>query len=230
MRNLVVNADDFGLSAGVNRGVILAHEAGIVTSASLMVEGPAAAAAAALARAHPSLGLGLHVDVVEWVYQDGEWRKVYERAPIDDPGSVAALVERQLALFRRLVGRDPTHLDSHQHAHREEPLRSTLARVAETLRVPLRHFSEIGYCGGFYGQTDEGEPLPEAITPAALCELIEHLPDGATELCCHPAASLDFDGAYREERLRELEALRDPSVRERVDRAGIALVRFEGPR
>ena len=54
-RLLIVNADDFGQTAGVNRGVIEAHDRGIVTSASLMVRWPAAAEAASFARARPAL-------------------------------------------------------------------------------------------------------------------------------------------------------------------------------
>src|SRR5207247_11145801 len=54
-RDLIVNADDFGQSAGVNRGIIEAHERGIVTSASLMVRWPAANEATAYARRHQSL-------------------------------------------------------------------------------------------------------------------------------------------------------------------------------
>ena len=50
---LIVNADDFGLSEGVNRGIIEAHERGIVTSASLMVLRPAAASAADYSREDP---------------------------------------------------------------------------------------------------------------------------------------------------------------------------------
>ena len=53
-RVLIVNADDFGLSAGVNRGIVEAHERGIVTSASLMVRRPAAREAADYARTHPA--------------------------------------------------------------------------------------------------------------------------------------------------------------------------------
>ena len=70
-RTLIVNADDFGLSPGVNAGVARTHEEGIVTSASLMVRQPAAEEAAAYARATPALGVGLHVDLGEWVWQDG---------------------------------------------------------------------------------------------------------------------------------------------------------------
>ena len=54
---LIVNADDFGCSRGVNRGIIEAHEHGIVTSASLMVNRPAASEAAEYGREHPELGV-----------------------------------------------------------------------------------------------------------------------------------------------------------------------------
>src|SRR5436190_23980393 len=64
-RAVIVNADDFGQSAGINRGIIEAHERGIVTSASLMVRWPAAPAAAAYACAHRGLSVGLHVDLGE---------------------------------------------------------------------------------------------------------------------------------------------------------------------
>ena len=62
-RKLIVNADDFGASAGVNRGVVEAHVRGVVTSTSLMVKGAGATGAAALARLHPRLGVGLHWDL-----------------------------------------------------------------------------------------------------------------------------------------------------------------------
>src|SRR5437762_14267709 len=60
-RRLIVNADDFGASQSINRAVIQAHQRGILTSASLMVNGAAAAEAVELARAHPCLGVGLHL-------------------------------------------------------------------------------------------------------------------------------------------------------------------------
>ena len=75
-RFLIVNADDFGLSAGVNQGIIEAHERGVVTSASLMVRWPAAVAAAAYARSHPQLAVGLHVDLGEWAYRGERAKEV----------------------------------------------------------------------------------------------------------------------------------------------------------
>src|SRR5437899_5483213 len=100
-RYLIVNADDFGLSPGVNRGIIKAHEQGIVTSASLMVLMPAAAQAAAYAREHPSLSVGLHFDLGEWTYRNGNWECVYEVAPVDDRAAVARQADDQLAAFQR---------------------------------------------------------------------------------------------------------------------------------
>src|ERR671917_44151 len=99
-RYLIVNADDFGRSPGVNRGIAEAHERGIVTSASLMVRWPAAAEAAAYGREHPNLGLGLHLDLGEWAYHDGNWVPVYGVVPADDAAAVAEEVARQLAVFR----------------------------------------------------------------------------------------------------------------------------------
>jgi predicted glycoside hydrolase/deacetylase ChbG (UPF0249 family) len=109
-RYLIVNADDFGQSPGVNRGVIAAHERGIVTSASPMVRWPAAAEAAAFGPAHPRLSLGLHVDLGEWAYRDESWVPLYTVAPLADAAAIAEEVARQLAAFRLLVGRGPTHL------------------------------------------------------------------------------------------------------------------------
>jgi predicted glycoside hydrolase/deacetylase ChbG (UPF0249 family) len=227
VKRLVVNADDFGLSDGVNRGVLRAHVEGIVTSTSLMVRQPAAAQAAQAARKHPSLSLGLHVDLAEWEFREGDWRLRYAWVDPDDPDAVAAEVGRQLLAFRDLVGRDPTHLDSHQHVHRDAPARSVLAAHAAALGVPLRHHPPVRYCGAFYGQGRRGSPLPGAIGPLALAALIRELPDGMNELCCHPAEHADRTFAYGAERAVELASLCHPDVRRAVREAGVRLCSFE---
>ncbi len=63
-RRLIVNADDFGRSASINQAVIRAHQEGILTSASLMVNEPAFEEAVALARENPTLGVGLHLTLL----------------------------------------------------------------------------------------------------------------------------------------------------------------------
>jgi predicted glycoside hydrolase/deacetylase ChbG (UPF0249 family) len=111
--------------------------------------------------------------------------------------------------------------------HREEPVRSIMSRRARELRLPLRHHGRVRYCGAFYGQGHDGEPLAEAITPDALARLIGGLPaDAPTELCCHPAVTFAPGMAYGAERPRELEALCDPAVRAAVERAGVRLCTF----
>ena len=226
-RAAIVNADDFGQSAGINRGIVEAHERGIVTSASLMVRWPAASAAATYARAHPRLSVGLHVDLGESIYRNREWIALYERVNRLDADAVEAEIRSQLSLFRELLGRDPTHLDSHQHAHTEEPVRSILDEIAGELGVPLRHrSSRLRYDGRFYGQTSTGDPLTAGISPTHLAEMLRGLPEGVTEVACHPGFADDLLTMYRAERRIELDALCDPGVRRTVCDEGIELIGF----
>ena len=227
MKRLIVNADDFGISPGVNQGIIEAHERGIVTSTSLMTRWPAAAQAAEYGRAHPDFGIGLHIDLSEWVCRNGNWEPLYEVVPLDDPAAVSVEIHRQLEAFRKLLGRDPDHIDSHQHAHRNEPVLSVAREIASELSVPLRHFDAgIRYCGEFYGQDDQGRSYPELISAEALAGLISGLDAGATELCCHPAREADLETMYLSERQRELESLCDPQVKVAIAAANVHLCTF----
>ena len=227
-KHLIVNADDFGLSDGVNRGIIEAAEQGILTSASLMVRQPAAAAAAAYARAHPLVSVGLHLDLGEWVYRDGQWMPLYSVVSTNDPKAVAEEVARQLAEFQRLMGKNPTHLDSHQHVHREEPALSIAKRLANELSISLRGFTpEIRYCGDFYGQTAEGEHWPEGISLDNLNAILAGLSAGITELGCHPGYGEGLATAYRAEREQELGVLCDRSLPRVLAERGVELCSFD---
>ena len=226
-RSVIVNADDFGQSPGVNRGVIQAHEHGIVTSASLMVRWPPAEHAAAYARDHPARSLGRHVDLSAWAYRDGAWAPLYQVVPAEDARAVRDEVSRQLAEFRRLTGIDPTHIDSHQHVHRDEPTRSILIDLAREIDVPLRHCCpDVTYCGEFYGQTAEGAALSGRVTTDALIGILAALPLGITELGCHPGIGEDLDTMYLKEREAEVGVLCDPRVRTALADLGIELRSF----
>ena len=79
---------------------------------------------------------------------------------------------RQLELFRTLLGRDPTHLDSHQHVHVGLPAADVLVEIGLELGIPVRHLTEsIHFLGDFYGQGDRGDVHPDAITVPNLVEL-----------------------------------------------------------
>jgi chitin disaccharide deacetylase len=224
---LIVNADDFGLSSGVNRGIVEAYKLGIVTSASLMVRWPGAKDAAAFGRSHPELGLGLHLDFGEWVYRDGEWVADYEVVDLTDATAVSNEVSCQIETFRRLVGRDPTHIDSHQHVHLKEPAKSFLLQWTEKTGIPLRHFTEnVRYCGDFYGQTAEGESLADLISVDALIKILENLPPGCTEMACHPGYGEGLRTGYRDERVLELRALCDERIQDQIVKQGVRLCSF----
>jgi predicted glycoside hydrolase/deacetylase ChbG (UPF0249 family) len=224
-RFLIVNADDLGLSATVNDGIFAAHDEGIVTSASLMVRQGAAAAAAERAPEVPELAIGLHLDLGEWNYEAGEWTLAYSHCDGDDPVAVEAEWRAQLERFRALLGRDPTHLDSHQHVHESEPAKGVAETLAAELGVPLRNRA-IPYEGGFYGQSGKGEPFPEGITVERLTELIRALPPGWTEIGCHPAAGPVPTSSYNAERQKELATLRDPRVKNLLNVMHINLCSF----
>lgn len=226
-RYLIVNADDFGQSRGINRGITEAFERGIVTSASLMVRWPAAREAAEYGRSHPDLSLGLHFDICEWACRGGEWVPLYEVVAPDNAGALARELSRQLDSFKELVGKEPTHIDSHQHVHRSEPLMTIIKETAHRLSVPLRDFnSEVRYEGSFYGQWGRGESYPSGVSVERLIEILTALPTGVTELGCHPGYDDGFDSMYRAERGEELKSLCDPRIRATLFAEGIELSSF----
>ncbi len=191
----------------------------------MMVRQAAAPAAADYAAAHPALAVGLHIDLGQWDYVNGEWMVAYERCASDDEAAVEAECRAQLEAFRRLLGRDPTHLDSHQHTHMSEPVAGVAERLAAELGVPLRDRA-IPYEGGFYGQTGKGEPLPEGVGVENLIAIVSALPAGCTELGCHPGLGMGDESSYGHEREREVRTLCDPRVREAIEREGVALRSF----
>src|SRR5207245_7654171 len=121
----------------------------------------------------------------------------------------------------------PSHLDSHQHVHRREPVRAIVAAAGERLEVPVREQSpHVRYRGDFYGQDEDGTPSPDRITVEALVALVRAAGSGYTELGCHPGMGNDLDTMYGEERLVELQALCDERVRAAIDAEGIVLTSF----
>src|SRR6202142_1037144 len=84
---LILNADDFGLTRGINRAIAELHEAAALTSATLMANGPAFDAAVTIAHAHPNLGVGCHI-----VLTDG--------VPLSPPHTIPTLLGRDNRSFR----------------------------------------------------------------------------------------------------------------------------------
>src|SRR5208337_5157352 len=104
MGRIIVNADDFGLTAGVNRAIIELHQAGVLTSTTLMARAAAAEEAIDLARSTPTLGVGCHVVLV-----DGEPLRTAQELPaLVDPGTGRFMPTLGKFLKRLLAGRIPS--------------------------------------------------------------------------------------------------------------------------
>lgn len=212
----MVNADDFGLSRSVNEGILEAHADGIVTSTSLMVFKPGAADAARAAAEYQRLSVGLHF------VDDGT-------ADLDRPAEAAGSFRGQLERFRELVGRDPTHVDSHHHVHSlSATRRATFAQLVEPLGVPLRGQGAAAYVGAFWGQWEPGVTKLRHVRRPFLLQLIQtKVLDGVTEIGCHPARIGDFSSSYLEERAVELETLTEPGLRAEIEALGVELIGFD---
>jgi predicted glycoside hydrolase/deacetylase ChbG (UPF0249 family) len=226
-RFLIVNADDFGMTPEINRGILRGHLEGIITSTSLMVRRPAASHAVELSRNAPNLAIGLHLDLGEWSFRNGDWHSDYEVVSLHDELAVSEEIQRQLQQFKYLTNRNPTHIDSHQHVHRREPIRSVLLARTQDLDIPIREErGGIRYCGAFYGQNSTGAPAPDAISIRALLAVLKDLPPGLTELACHPGEGIIAPSPYASERALELATLCANEVELTLRREDIYLCNF----
>ncbi len=243
---LIVNADDLGRTPGINEGIFQAHREGIVTSATLMVNYDASRLAARDLPLHPSLGVGLHValtggvptlppeQVPSLVDTEGRLPAKPEGLGAPSPEEVLAEVRAQLALFRVLTGRLPTHLDSHHHSHRRPEVLAALVTVAAESNLPVRlaapeMASRLRQAGVATTDHFVADFFGPATTLESLVEILERLPSGVTELMCHPARvddELRHGSSYVDEREQELASLTSPEVPRLLSSMKVCLAHF----
>src|SRR5439155_7861248 len=148
------------------------------TSATLMVGMPGSEEAARRARECHALSVGLH----------GPFRDECGEPAAHLSDSWACL-DAHLTRFTELMGRRPTHLDSHHHVHTRPGLLPHFRQVAKQCGIPLRECSGVRYCSCFYWQW-AGERHPEQVSPAGLIRILANEIDhGVTELACHPGCA-----------------------------------------
>jgi chitin disaccharide deacetylase len=287
LKNLIVNADDLGWTEGVNRGIAEAHRQGLVTSTSLLANGPAFASALEIARANPELGVGVHLNL-----SDGRPTAAPEKVSglVNSSGNLEGgpenlllrVASRSLSVEEveqewdaqiskvRDSGIEPSHLDGHKHvqmlpglfevalrlakkhgirairvSHEESKLRSALASAgdqrtgvvwkqgvqARGLKLLARDAREMADHAGlvtadyFCGIAQTG-----VLTREGVEQLLSILPEGTTELMCHPG--------YADEQLRrtatrlqqsrqtELHIFTDARIRKLVATRGIRLISY----
>jgi predicted glycoside hydrolase/deacetylase ChbG (UPF0249 family) len=246
-KTLVVNADDFGFTRDVNAGIVEACERGILRATTLMANGAAFEDAVRLARANPGLDVGCHLVLVR-----GRSVADPERAlPSSVPELIRAMAFRRIGVYEELraqvrrileAGLQPTHLDTHKHTHLLPPVLEAVARIAGEFRIPWvrqpldfpllrRRFRAVLERHGCRA-TDHfaGFRLTGRLRTRELVELIRQLPDGTTELMCHPGrCTEELRAAHtrlKESRQAELEALTAPEAREAIAQAGVRLASY----
>ncbi|RFU69913.1 chitin disaccharide deacetylase [Bacillus sp. V59.32b] len=243
MTKLIINADDFGYSKGVNLGIIEAYQNGVVTSATMMTNMPRAAHAAALALENPGLGVGIHLvldcgapvcdHVPSLVNEKGVFHKMAgieqfaELADIEN--EYASQIERFFAL-----GLKPTHIDSHHHLHGHQKIYPTVERLAEKYRIPIRkvsanpqHMSNVKLQTAQYFNHDF---YGDELTLEYFIGLLDTvLPYETAEIMTHPAyidEPLLTGSSYALQRVRELAILTDKRVQEAIADKKIELVTY----
>lgn len=245
-RIVIVNADDLGRTTGINSGIFEAHQRGLVTSATLMVAYEAAEDAAARLAENPDLGVGLHVALTggppvlpaerlpSLTDADGRLPAKPEHLGQPDPGEVMAEANAQLERFLELVGRPPTHLDSHHHSHRHPVVLDAVVTLAREHDLPVRNASpEVAarlrseglattdhFVERFFGDDARLE---------VLLEILDGLEPGTTEIMCHPAHvgdELRASSSYADARERELEVLTQPEALRAVRELGLRPAHF----
>jgi predicted glycoside hydrolase/deacetylase ChbG (UPF0249 family) len=139
-KRLVVNADDFGFTPDVNRGIVAAHREGILTASTLMANGDAFDDAVRLARDTPTLDVGCHLVLIS----GRSLLPPFARLPASVPALLGALVTGRIRLYDELAaqvrkilatGLRPTHLDTHKHTHLAPPVLDAVARLAEEFEI-----------------------------------------------------------------------------------------------
>jgi len=248
---LIVNADDFGYTPGVTRGIVLAHREGIVTATTLMANAPDTEGAADAARAVPDLDVGAHLvvtygaplapaeQVASLVTAEGRFPRVSDLLRSGAPKAAEALIEFR-AQYQRvgaLIGREPSHLDTHHWVHDLPALEDALLALAKETGAAVR--THDGRQRARF--RDAGVRTPDAfvrefqhtgaIHLEALLDLLERIAEegGVVELMCHPGepdTALLEGSSYAAERGVELDTLTHPRVRAAVERLGIELADY----
>lgn len=150
---LIVNADDFGLSEGINRAILSAHQNGILRSTSIMPNGSAFEDAVRIALETPALGVGIHLSLIgeKSVSPAGELRgmvnaesllpdsyPIFTRQLLSKRFTIGDVQTEIRAQIERVLtaGLDPTHIDSHQHVHMLPAVFEIVLDVAREYGIP----------------------------------------------------------------------------------------------
>lgn len=244
---VIFNADDFGLTRGVNNGIVQSHKDGVVNSTTLMVGAEDERHAISLLSECPGLKVGLHLRFTagkpltthqclracetggsvgsHFPKQSEFWSKRdFDSAAVYD--EVIAQVESFMSL-----GIELSHLDSHHHAHTHPQIDPVVEQIANQYQIPLRGTGVPGLEGFGYRYLFTDKFYDEHAT---LDTIVTHLVSlkedyDLVEVMCHPAyvdAHLELLTSYSHQRAQELKVLTDPRLKQRLHLHGIEVTDY----
>lgn len=233
---LLINADDLGYDPAVTRGILEAMTGGVVTSTTMIVNGPHSEDAGK--KVHGAgLGIGLHLNLARWA----PLSRLIPKALLGPDGFVESKVVElsadavehetlaQLQRLQDLTGRPASHVDVHKHLHRHAPVLEGLARAAKKHRLPVRSIDPVmrkalvahGVRTNDHFLGDAGDDA--YWTPERLRTHLWALPaDGAVELMCHPGyAPITLRSGYAAQREVELQTFLSPGAKDWLEARGL---------
>ncbi|MFF2450355.1 chitin disaccharide deacetylase [Neobacillus sp. NPDC058068] len=200
MIKLIINADDFGLSRGVNHGIIDSYLYGVVNSTTMMMNMAGTGHAIQLAKKTSGLRVGIHLvltsgkpiatDVPTLIGNNGYFKSL---AAFNNGSDISlAEVEREwTAQIERFIasGLTPTHFDSHHHVHTLKELEPVVKKLANKYQLPVRRNGSITIDGvDSYSDLSLFDFYGEGVTEDYFSMLSTRIKDGTTvEIMCHPA-------------------------------------------
>lgn len=252
MKYLIVNADDFGLSPEVSRGVIEAHLHGVVTDTTVLILSPFAEESIKDAKI-AGLPVGIHVDFVT-AFHDGQHtkyagifgpdglltRELYEREfnhhvvhsfTCEELISLRNEIRRQIEIYKGFADDKPSHLDYHFGLHFLPEVMAIYLTVAEEYGIPFRWGSQYAGTNPCQISTsvfcDEFSGSSES-TPEDFIKLIDKNWDGVMEICCHPGyyTPSGVHDSNNRNREYELKILTDPNINKEIEKRDIRLVNY----
>lgn len=247
MKKVIINADDFGLTDGCNKGIIKGIKEGIVTSTTVMMNMPYANEGIEMLKAMDFKSAGVHLTLT-----CGEPTVPVEKIPslVDDENrfyrrraqlfpqfrleEVYMELRNQIELFIE-TGLKPSHLDSHHHIHMYEGVREVVAKLAKEYNLPLRYANEEtkkylevknilttdDFSMDFYG---------EKVSINTIKEVLKNFNIGIIEFMVHPAIideELENMSSYSNKRAKELEILTNEELKRWFIKNHIRLVGFD---
>ena len=204
IRQVIVNADDFGYSFSVNKGIIEGHKQGIITSTSVMIDAIAADEAVGLLE-YPNLAVGLHF------------------VPSSD-NDVEEELDRQIERFISVTGNRPTHIDIHKPSEDDINLKETVGRYAKDKNIPYRYSGEAHFIDSFFGPLSNGE-----ISVDLLKNAFNRTSEGLNEIMTHVGYSDDYlntHSSYNTLREEELKAVCSQEIKDFIELQRIELTNW----